>query len=540
MEKIKRRHQRVLKGATILAIAGVIAKILSAVYRVPFQNLVGDTGFYVYQQVYPLYGIGMTFALSGLPNFIGYQIAWQQKLENRRLLVKRYTLLMCLFALLCFAIVYFGAGSIAIKMGDPLLSPVVRSVSWMFLFMPILMLLRGAFQSRNDMRQTAISQVVEQCVRVSVILWVAYHFASTPFQEGPTAIYQMGMRAMSSAWIAAGCASVTLLYAFIRSKGVQRLFSQWHLERKEKIPNPITWQSLLKKFFTEALVLCFFSALLVFFQLVDSFSVYEGLVKSGVGEEIAKMVKGVYDRGQPFVQLGMVLSTAFSASYLPMLTHAFVRREQEQFTHYSRAYIRLTVFGSALITAGLISIMPQLNHLLFSNREGSGVLSHYVIMITLASTIIAFQNIMQAQGRWIHGGIAFVIGMMTKILLNTRFTEWLGTYGSAWATNIALFLVLLYLFVQLNDKLKASLSLCHLLSDVGSICVGMIVEIRLLSWLWDHFVQITRLTDALFVGISIIIGTISVLILLKYRSVLTIEEWREVPLGDKIIKKIRK
>ncbi|MFB8736447.1 oligosaccharide flippase family protein [Bacillus sp. SL00103] len=45
------------QGAVILTIAGLLSKVLSAVYRVPFQNIVGDTGFYIYQQVYPFLGI---------------------------------------------------------------------------------------------------------------------------------------------------------------------------------------------------------------------------------------------------------------------------------------------------------------------------------------------------------------------------------------------------------------------------------------------------------------------------------------------------
>jgi len=39
------------------------------------QDLVGDEGFYVYQQVYPIYGIAMTLALSGLPQFISKYVA---------------------------------------------------------------------------------------------------------------------------------------------------------------------------------------------------------------------------------------------------------------------------------------------------------------------------------------------------------------------------------------------------------------------------------------------------------------------------------
>ena len=62
--------QNLMAGAGGLAVSGLIDKVLSAVYRVPFQNLVGNTGFYVYQQVYPIYGIGMVLALSGWPLFI--------------------------------------------------------------------------------------------------------------------------------------------------------------------------------------------------------------------------------------------------------------------------------------------------------------------------------------------------------------------------------------------------------------------------------------------------------------------------------------
>ena len=64
-----------MNGAVLLSVAALIAKVLSAVYRVPFQNMVGNTGLYVYQQVYPLYGIGMTFALSGYPVFYSKIIA---------------------------------------------------------------------------------------------------------------------------------------------------------------------------------------------------------------------------------------------------------------------------------------------------------------------------------------------------------------------------------------------------------------------------------------------------------------------------------
>ncbi|WP_082404144.1 oligosaccharide flippase family protein [Lacticaseibacillus sharpeae] len=75
--------QSLMRGAWILSLGALITKILSAVYRVPFQNLVGNTGFYVYQQVYPLYGLAVVLALSGGPVFISKLVAGARTPEQR-------------------------------------------------------------------------------------------------------------------------------------------------------------------------------------------------------------------------------------------------------------------------------------------------------------------------------------------------------------------------------------------------------------------------------------------------------------------------
>src|SRR5690625_7667090 len=59
--------KRVVKGAMLLTIAGLISKVLSAAYRIPLQNLTGDFGFYIYQQVYPIIGTVMILSLYGFP-----------------------------------------------------------------------------------------------------------------------------------------------------------------------------------------------------------------------------------------------------------------------------------------------------------------------------------------------------------------------------------------------------------------------------------------------------------------------------------------
>ena len=69
------RMKSYMQGALLLTIAALIVKVLSAAYRVPFQNLVGDQGFYVYQQVYPFVAIFVTWTAGGVAVAISKMLA---------------------------------------------------------------------------------------------------------------------------------------------------------------------------------------------------------------------------------------------------------------------------------------------------------------------------------------------------------------------------------------------------------------------------------------------------------------------------------
>src|SRR3954465_3737834 len=96
-----------LKGTFVLTIAAILTKILSAFYRIPFQNIVGDVGFYIYQQVYPFYGMAMVLSTTGFPVVISKLYAEQKEKgndEKSRLLLFVSFLFLQVFGVLCFLI----------------------------------------------------------------------------------------------------------------------------------------------------------------------------------------------------------------------------------------------------------------------------------------------------------------------------------------------------------------------------------------------------------------------------------------------------
>jgi PST family polysaccharide transporter len=134
--------QRMMKGAFVLTLASFIAKLLSAVYRVPFQNLVGDEGFYVYQQVYPIYGLAMTLALSGLPQFISKLVASQKNPQKQQQTLDEIYPLVFWFSICLWGLTFFFSGVITTIMGNSLLKPLIQVVSFTFLLVPPLSLPR--------------------------------------------------------------------------------------------------------------------------------------------------------------------------------------------------------------------------------------------------------------------------------------------------------------------------------------------------------------------------------------------------------------
>ena len=173
---MKREVSRAIKGTWILTIASLFSELMSAIYRIPLQNIVGDRGYFIYQQVYPIYGIFSVLALSGLPVVISKTFAQQDSPAAKSKLLKlTFTVLLAG----CLALTIFLWGSaryLAIFMGDPNLFHEIRAVSLTFLLVPFEATFRGYFQSDLEMTPSAISQILEQFIRIIIIIGSAILF----------------------------------------------------------------------------------------------------------------------------------------------------------------------------------------------------------------------------------------------------------------------------------------------------------------------------------------------------------------------------
>src|SRR5690625_4095053 len=157
--------KRIVHGALLLTVAGLLSKILSALYRIPLQNLTGDIGFYIYQQVYPFIAAVTIVTLYGFPAAIA-KITAEAIHERTSLTTKTfYGPILFLLVLLngsFFILFYMFAFYISELVGDVHLTPSYRLIGILFLFVPLLALFRGVYQGKEKMHFVALSQVIEQ------------------------------------------------------------------------------------------------------------------------------------------------------------------------------------------------------------------------------------------------------------------------------------------------------------------------------------------------------------------------------------------
>lgn len=430
---------RLLRGALLLTLAGLISKVLSAGYRIPLQNLTGDTGYYVYQQVYPILGMALILALYGFPAAIsrmsvdlrakGDGISW------RSFLLPVFSILAIVNGAI-FLFLLLNAEALTTWIGDTNLKPAYQFAAFTFLVVPFTALLRGIFQGNYEMKPTAYSQVGEQLVRIGIIIAGAVLVAS-----GTLKLYDIGKVAAVGS-IAGGIGAATILGIFFsRRKPVE-------VSAASEIP----WNYYVKTLLLFGIIAALNHMTLLIFQFADAFTMIPGLKDHGLDHMESIRSKGIFDRGQPLIQLGTVLGSSFALAMVPSISKEKLVKETAIFYTYIRGSMLFSFYLAIGATIGLIAIFPDANRLLFQDALGTAELRVLVLSIFFCSMAITGSSILQGLG-YIKRTAGFIlIAFFMKWIGNQLLVPWLGMMGASLATAGSLAVLFLLVMYELKRK----------------------------------------------------------------------------------------
>ena len=105
-----------VKGAAVLAVAGIVVKVLGAFFRIPLGNMIGAEGMANYSPAYSLYAFMLVFATAGLPvaisKMVSERCATGQFREAERVFKISRTLMM-IIGVIGFCLLFFFSDTIA-------------------------------------------------------------------------------------------------------------------------------------------------------------------------------------------------------------------------------------------------------------------------------------------------------------------------------------------------------------------------------------------------------------------------------------------
>ncbi|WP_160725672.1 putative polysaccharide biosynthesis protein [Bacillus sp. USDA818B3_A] len=532
MQESSNSSKAVFKGAFILTLAAILSKILSAFYRIPFQNIVGDVGFYIYQQIYPFYGMAVVLSTTGFPVVISKLYAEQKEQGEdlkRRLLLFASFIFLQVFGIICFLILYLGAEGIAGWMNDPHLAILLRVVAIVFLAFPISSMLRGYYQASGYMTPTALSQVGEQTFRVITIIVL-----STIFMEKGYSLYLVGGGAMFGS-ITGSIVSAIILFMFLWIR------KEWKIILPVKgifISYKREISAIWKALFFQGLMVCISGMLMIFLQLADSLNLFSLLVANGMETELAKSIKGVFDRGQPLIQLGTVAATSMSLALVPLITKARLSSKPLELLGKIQLSLKVSIVVGVGASAGLWAIIEPTNIMLFEDHSGStvlGALSYVIFFTSIISTIIA---ILQGMGKVWFPAFAVMMAFPLKYILNLILIPLSGIMGAAASSLITLAIVTFILWMYFRKLSMGPLLVKGFLRTLMIATLGMVLILKGYLYITDYFfdyLEMDRLGAALQAVSAVICGGFPFLLIIIRGRVFLEEELVLFPFGSRVI-----
>ncbi len=535
----KRGRSSFLVQGSILAVAGIIVRLIGLVYRVPMTNILGEEGIGVYSAAYQIYNIILLLSSYSLPLAVSKLVAAKLAVREYRNSYRVFTGAL-IFALIVGAvagtITFVGAGFFArTVLNMPEAATAIRVLAPAIFFMAILGVLRGYFQGQGTMIPTALSQIFEQIVNAVVSVLAAYYL----FNYGLDADRIHGTSIYANAYGAAGGTLGTLLGAvtalifciavyFMYSKVIKRRL------RRDKNPAVDSYADIGRILVITVVPVVISSAVYNISSLVDNSVFGYYMDSAGTLDDYAGIWGAFSGKYLLMVHVPVAIATSLASSVIPALSQSMARHERAQVMDSIDQTIRFAMLIAIPAAVGLAVLSGPVMNLLFSgdNTEASSMMlwgSSAVVFFSLSTvTNGVLQGINHLRAPITNALISLVIHVVVLAVLLWGLD--LGIYGVV-AANIvfgACMCVLNALSIRRIMNYQQEIRKTFLLPLLSSAVMGAVV------WGIYQLVYMAVSSNLLAIVLSILIGVIIYFIMLLLSKCLDEAELYNLPFGRRL------
>ena len=532
--EISNKKNSFLMGTLILGIAGVIIKILGAIFRIPLGYFIGAEGMGYYQTAYPVYALFLTLATAGFPTAIAKLVSEQAATGNHKGAneIFRIThIMLFITGLVMFLILFFGANYIVTNVQDnPNAVSAMRAIAPALLIVPSMSAYRGYYQGYQQMTRIAASQVIEQVFRVFLGLALAYILMA---QFGP----KLG---------AAGGISGATIGAFASFLFLVGIYLKDTKKRKEMVANSVGYvkqgtYEIVAKIVRVVVPISIGACVMPLVNVVDTVIVISRLKVAGYTTLAANAMLGqLTGMSMPIIVMPMIFTTAIGMSLVPAISTSFTLKNYDEARHNSKLAFKITLLLVLPCAFGLAALAEPIMGLLYPRQPAEVV---GLMLFTLApgcvflGLLYTFNGILQGIGKpWVPV-FALLCGIAGKVVISYTLTAIpsINIIGSALGTVVSYLIAAIFEYTYIKKKMKIKFDLMQYF-----IKPLITVLIMFLGARYSYIAISGILGHKLSTLVAIAIGGIIYIVVLLLIGGISKEEILAMPKGHKILAKLKK
>lgn len=408
--------------------AAIAGRIIGLIYRIPLTAIIGDLGNNYYGCAFDIYNIFLLISSYSLPMAVSRLVSdyrTKKELKNAYRVLKCAFVFAAVIGIVACAVVFFGAGYITDTVfRTPLSIYALRVLAPTLLITALLGVFRGFFQGMENMKPSAVSQMLEQLINAIVSVAAAYFLSSYGLRIGKVLANENGYYA---AYGAAGAslgtttgALVSLLFLAVLYIGYFRSLKK--KMRKEEVKDA-PYRTLCRGMLLTVLPILAASALYNINIVIEQ-GIFKHMMADTASQKQIALWWGVFSgKFKTLVNLPVAVAAAIGAACIPSITASFTKKETEEVTEKTELAIRFSMLIAFPSAFGLMFLAEPVMDFLFGDTQklASGLLlaGGAVIIFYSLSTVTAsiLQGIGKLRAPVINSGIALVLHVLTLTAL---------------------------------------------------------------------------------------------------------------------------
>jgi len=422
-----------LRGTFILLIAGLVTRVLGFINRIVIARSIGEEGVGLYMMAFPTFILVVTLTQMGLPVAISKNVAEAEANGNfaeiKKILVVSLATTISLSLIFTPALILLAPLLAKTLFTDPRTFYPLIAIAPVVPVIAISSVLRGYFQGRQQMRPSAISQILEQFVRITLIAVMTKAFL-------PYGIEYAAAAAMVSSVIGELVSLVYLMTTFKLKKRfkLRKNFFQFVNSGKQTFKDlmDIALPTMGSRMIGS--VAWFFEPIVVVHSLA---------LAGVITVEATKQYGALTGFAMPLLMLPSFITFSLATSLVPAISEANTQNNKKLIEYRLQQALRFAFLSGGLAVVVLYVLADPLMQLMYGSAKGS----YFIRLMAPFFIFYYYQGPLQAVLQALNLARAAMINSLIGAIVKTAVIFLLASQATFGINGVALGIIVGFVLV---------------------------------------------------------------------------------------------